>query len=110
MPVQPTAVPARSAWGHSSAPSQARLLSALATLHDALTPDVALNVPAALDEAALLACLFVIVTNAPTTVLAPDSCPNPDNPDCSCRACGYTEAVPSALLAGIPAHALVVVR
>ncbi|WP_319463964.1 hypothetical protein [Micromonospora sp. RTP1Z1] len=37
-----------------------------------LAPDVALNLPAALDEAALLACLSVFTTNA-TTVPAPDT-------------------------------------
>jgi hypothetical protein len=39
---------------------------------DVLAPDVALNVPAVLDEAALLACLSVFTTNATTsTVPAP---------------------------------------
>jgi hypothetical protein len=110
MPVQPAVHPARSASGHSSAPSQARLLSAAATLRDVLAPDVALNLPAALDEAALLACLSVITTNAPTNVLASDSCPNPDDPHCSCPACDHTEAAPSALLAGTPVHTLAVLR
>jgi hypothetical protein len=94
MPVQSTStvVPARCAPGLSSAPSQARLLSAVATLRDALAPDVALNVPDVLDETALLACLSVIVINTPTNLVAPASCPNPADPACSCPACDHMDA------------------
>jgi hypothetical protein len=55
--------------------SEARLLSALATLRDALTPGEALNVPAVLDRSALLDVLSAFTTNdsAPTTVPAPTS-------------------------------------
>ncbi|MEU5949896.1 hypothetical protein ABZ793_30695 [Micromonospora sp. NPDC047465] len=73
MPVQPTVYPAQRASGTVSALSDARLLSALATLRDALAPDVALNLPAVLDEAALLACLSAITANTPTPVPAPDT-------------------------------------
>jgi len=75
MRVQPTRNPARPASGHSPAMSEARLLSALATLRDALTPGQALDVPAVLDRSALLACLSVLTTNvpAPTPVPAPAS-------------------------------------
>lgn len=77
MPVQPTVHPARCASGHSPAPSEARLLSALATLRDALAPDVALNLPAVLDEAALLACLSVLTNTTPTSAPATDPAPRP---------------------------------
>lgn len=66
MPVQPTVLPARGASGRFPAVSEARLLSALATLRDALTPDEALDVPAVLDRSALLACLSVFTTDTPT--------------------------------------------
>jgi hypothetical protein len=91
MPVQRTSVPARSASGQSSAPSQARLLSAVATLHDALTPGQALNVPAVLNRSALLDLLSVLVTNAsaPTPVPAPDAAVLP-----RCLGCGHRTADP----------------
>ena len=66
MPVQPTVHPALCASGHSSALSDARLLSALATLRDALAPGEALNLPAVLDRTALLDVLSVLTTNATT--------------------------------------------
>ncbi|MDG4794414.1 hypothetical protein [Micromonospora sp. WMMD1082] len=62
----------------------------MATLRDALAPGKALNLPAVLDEAALLACLSVLTTN-PTTVPAPDSTLRP--PRCNfagyCIMCGH---------------------
>ncbi|MEV0154136.1 XRE family transcriptional regulator [Micromonospora sp. NPDC050686] len=70
MPVQPTVHPAHRASGNSSALSDARLLSALATLRDALAPGKALNLPAVLDRTALLDVLSVLCTNA-TTPTAP---------------------------------------
>lgn len=76
MPVQPTVHPAHCASGHFSALSDARLLSALATLRDTLAPGKALNLPAVLDRTALLACLSVLTTNTSTptpTVPAPDT-------------------------------------
>ncbi|WP_225853664.1 hypothetical protein [Micromonospora sp. AMSO31t] len=66
MPVQPTVHPALCASGHSPALSDARLLSAVATLRDALAPGKALNLPAALDRTALLDVLSVLTTNAIT--------------------------------------------
>lgn len=71
MPVQPTVHPAHCASGHSSALSDARLLSALATLRDALAPGKALNLPAVLDRTALLACLSVLGTNPTTSTTVP---------------------------------------
>ncbi|TDB71158.1 hypothetical protein [Micromonospora sp. KC723] len=73
MPVQRTVHPAHRASGRSSVSSQARLRSAVATLRDALAPDVALNLPAVLDEAALLACLSAILAETSTAVPAPDT-------------------------------------
>ena len=70
MPVQPTVRPAHCASGHSPALSEARLLSAVATLRDALAPGKALNLPAVLDRTALLDVLSVLSTNA-TTPTAP---------------------------------------
>lgn len=71
MPVQPTVHPAHCASGHSPALSDARLLSALATLRDALAPGKALNLPAVLDRAALLDALSVLTTNTPTPTPVP---------------------------------------
>lgn len=73
MPVQRTVHPALCASGHSPALSDARLLSAVATLRDALAPGKALNLPAVLDRTALLDVLSVLLTNAltPTPVPAP---------------------------------------
>lgn len=73
MPVQPTVHPAQRASGNCSALSEARLLSAVATLRNALAPDVALNLPAVLDRSALLDCLSVLLTNThpATTTPAP---------------------------------------
>ncbi|MGC4820894.1 hypothetical protein [Micromonospora sp. DT63] len=45
----------------------------MATLADALAPDVALNLPAVLDRAALLACLSAILSDNSTSVPAPDT-------------------------------------
>lgn len=73
MPVQRTVHPARRASGTSSASSQARLRSAVATLVDALAPGKALNLPAVLDRAALLACLSAILADASVPVSAPDT-------------------------------------
>ncbi|MFE9207012.1 hypothetical protein [Micromonospora sp. NPDC007230] len=90
MPVQPTVHPALCASGNSSALSDARLLSALATLRDALAPGKALNLPAVLDRAALLACLSVLTTN-PTTVPAPDTFTRPPRHNFAgyCIMCGH---------------------
>lgn len=73
MPVQRTVHPALCASGHSSALSEARLLSALATLRDALAPGKALNLPAVLDRTALLDALSVLTTNATTPAPARES-------------------------------------
>jgi hypothetical protein len=97
MPVQPTVSPACSASGHSSAPSQARLLSALATLRDALTPDMALNVPAVLDRSALLDLLSVLTTNTP----APTTC---DRPSVDLDDLTNGELAVAIHAAGIPAN------
>ncbi|KAB1110179.1 XRE family transcriptional regulator [Micromonospora aurantiaca] len=70
MPVQPTVHPAVCASGHSLALPDARLLSALATLRDALAPGEALNLPAVLDRTALLDALSVLTTNATTPASA----------------------------------------
>jgi hypothetical protein len=51
--------------------SEARLLSALATLRDVLTPGEALNVPAVLDRSALLDVLSVLTTDPATTTPVP---------------------------------------
>ncbi len=90
MPVQPTVHPAVCASGHSPALSDARLLSALATLRDTLAPGKALNLPAVLDRAALLACLSVLTTN-PTTVPAPDTSARPPRHNFAgyCIMCGH---------------------
>jgi hypothetical protein len=102
MPVQPTVHPALCASGHSPALSDARLLSALATLRDALAPDLALNLPAVLNETALLACLSVLTTNAPTptTVPAPGSFFRPPRHNyaghcimCGLRGCQSSECI-----------------
>ena len=86
MPVQLTVHPAHRASGNTAALSDARLLSAVATLRDALAPDMALNLPAVLDRSALLDALSVLSTNA--TASAPVlACVNPGNPACQCRAC-----------------------
>lgn len=72
MPVQRTVHPAHCASGHFPVLSDARLLSALATLRDALAPGKALNLPAVLDRTALLDVLSVLCTNATApTVPAP---------------------------------------
>ncbi|MFU8876356.1 hypothetical protein [Micromonospora sp. SL4-19] len=84
MPVQRTVHPAHCASGNFSALSDARLLSALATLRDALAPGKALNLPAVLDRTALLACLSVLTTD-PTTVPAPDNSVRPPR----CNFAGY---------------------
>lgn len=68
MPVQPTHVPARSASGQPSAASEARLLSAVATLRGALAPDVAREPSTVVDRAALLDLLSVLSTTTPTPV------------------------------------------
>lgn len=97
MPVQPTVSPARSASGNCSALSQARLFSAVATLRDALAPDVALDVPAVLDRSALLDVLSVLFTSTTTptaAVCAPVSCLDPLNPGCQCPACQLVDADP----------------
>lgn len=90
MPVQPTVHPAHRASGNSSVLSDARLLSALATLRDALAPGKALNLPAVLDEAALLACLSVIATDT-TTAPVPASFYRPARHNYAgyCIMCGH---------------------
>ncbi|RZU72531.1 hypothetical protein EV384_0902 [Micromonospora kangleipakensis] len=102
MPVQRTVHPAHCASGHSSALSDARLLSALATLRDALAPGEALNLPAVLDHTALLACLSVLGTNStPTTVRAPRGSYLP--PRCNfagyCVMCGHQACQSPACIA-----------
>ncbi|MGN9894037.1 hypothetical protein ACTMS9_25040 [Micromonospora sp. L31] len=73
MPVQRTVHPALCASGHSSALSEARLLSALAALRDVLAPGKALNLPAVLDRTALLDALSVLATDATTPAPARES-------------------------------------
>lgn len=76
MPVQPTVHPAHRASGNCSALSEARLLSAVATLRDALAPDLALNLPVVLDRAALLDVLSALCANTPTPTPAPATAPS----------------------------------
>lgn len=75
MPVQPIPVPAGYASGHSPAPSQARLLSALATFADVLAPGEALNLPAVLDRSALLDALSMLTTDTTTRTATPHVAP-----------------------------------
>lgn len=82
MHVQPTHAVARRALGDSSGVSQASLLSALATLRDALAPGQALPVSTVLDQPSVLATstLSVSDVSVPTTpipISAPVRVPAP---------------------------------
>ncbi|MEO3776312.1 hypothetical protein ABGB16_05550 [Micromonospora sp. B11E3] len=104
MPVQPTVHPALCASGNFSALSDARLLSALATLQDALAPGKALNLPVVLDRTALLDVLSVLATNTPAATAVPTaghSVPAPVRLD----RLSYGELAVAIHAAGIPAKA-----
>ncbi|MFU8873424.1 hypothetical protein [Micromonospora sp. SL4-19] len=104
MPVQLTVHPAHRASGNFSALSDARLLSALATLRDALAPGKALNLPAVLDRTALLDALSVLTTNTPATtavLTTGHASPAPVRLD----ALTYGELAVAVHAAGIPAKA-----
>ncbi|MFG3687003.1 hypothetical protein [Micromonospora sp. NPDC047740] len=104
MPVQRTVHPAHCASGNFSALSDARLLSALATLRDALAPGKALNLPAVLDRTALLDALSVLSTNTPApTAISTTGHPVPA--PVRLDALTYGELAIAIHAAGIPATA-----